>query len=729
MDNEYFEALTPISDPLLIRKTESQYLLSILNRQGARRRAVIIGRRGSGRSTLIAEVIRRLTNSQIPESLKQLKPYRIDIAAVLVRVTGQKSFQDLPPIQRDRLLIIENLDEFFTIGAVLTEAKAAQHFLSSWVLSGDHPILTIMTPEIYQHHLSYNSLWQKNLSPFYFREMMIREIRRILSLWQKKYEQNYELSIPDRVLDEIMELGHSLLTDTAFPLCGIELLEAVCSSAIIRLSEEEETTERSVNSDDLYSHMSQLLRIPVGNYLGIEERRVLQLRNRLSTEIFGQEKAINALVRAVQRALLGTKEPGHAHPLGVFLFMGPTGVGKTETARALSRHLFGEDQSILLNMAEFQDPIEGIKRLQGGALAEPVSKNPFSVVVLDEIEKSSQRIREFFLNVFDYGVIKDIHERDIDASKTFFIMTSNVGSDLFEQSHGILPEAFSEQDYKIKKTELLETLKKEQFRPEFINRVDDLLLFKPLSRDDIAQIIEANLNMYSKLILAKEEKQVEIDPGIPQILAKGCDLNFGARDARRIIRKNIYSHILKTEQYYQAKNIKIVRSESLRAMDYVNIMICSLNPKDGISLVLDLNMDKFNIDVTRIQDLRDFSKTMNMKKFDIILLHSSLATEGTQRSALDQTLSYMKKIDHRALLYLVVDALQPLAKFKAYITQGVGGLIRVSEIDDWLVDVVGEVQQRQRIVQTVEYNYEEMEWHIKFSRKEKTLTITLTSLG
>jgi len=720
------------TDRMIVPRPEArQYILSILNRQAAHRRVLLFGERGCGKKVLIEEVVRKLLTSKASSDMQNLKPLLVNQSALdhqLINVSVERVFPEIFP---DALIIIEDLGPLLIRPSDTVTLQSVKLALRHWLFSGPQACIAAVTSLDYQLCMVTDDFWQQALTPFLVQELTAGNVRSVLTHWQTVYQRYYQVVIPDRLVDEIIDLGPTLLKNHAFPLCGIELLEAIASSAVIRADQQgpEEKKTTTVLADDLYEQLSHLLRIPVGNYLGIEEDRVLRLKKNLSLEIIGQERALNAIVRAVQQALLGTKEPGHAHPLGIYLFMGPTGVGKTESARALSRLLFGLDQSIMINMPEFQDPLEGIKRLRGAALAYPINDNPFSVIILDEIEKSPQRIREFFLNIFDQGTFKDINEKTVDASNTFFIMTSNVGSELFEQSHGILPETFSDQDYQIKKSELLDALKKEHFRPEFINRIDEIVLFKPLLRSDIVQIIDSNLNAYARIIEETEAKKVDYDFGIAEVLAKGCDLNFGARDARRIIRRNIYSHILRTTQYYQAGTIEITRSELLRSMDMVSIVVLSKSEKDGISLVLNLNQNRYNLKIHRFDDLKVFGDTISTIHFDIVLLHSSITQEGTKHSTLGLALNSLKKIDHRAAIYIVVDAFQTLNTYKPYISQGVRSLLRAAELETWLASTVAELKQRKSITQLVDFNYENLVWKQHYNEKNRTLSLVLESFG
>lgn len=710
------------SGPILARASEVDYLLTVLNRRGNRRRALLIGKSGTGRATLLSETVKKLNSPYLPVALNSLKPTKVDLSFILTHSLDKILF-DKFSISEDLLLIIENLDFLFNFANHSNNDAFLSRFMV-WLLSGNNPILSTISIESYNHYFLQNSTWEHSFLPYNVSELPLSRIRKILLLWRNKYQKEYQVEIPLRIIDEILELGNSLLEKQAFPKSGIELIEACAASASLK-EKASVSKKQVVTEEDLYSHISQQLKIPVGNYLGIEQKRVENLLTGISYEIKGQEKALTTFVKAVQHALLGTREPGHPHPLGIFLFMGPTGVGKTETARALARHLFGKDQSIMLNMAEFQDPLEAINRLKSSALAQKIKHNPFSVVILDEIEKAPFRVREFFLNLFDYGLLSDINEHEIRADKTFFIMTSNVGSDLFDYSRGVLPESFSDHDYKIKKEALLEALKKESFRPEFINRIDELILFKPLNRHDILNIIKTNLKLYSEMLKEREDKNVNIDPGVIQLLANGCNLNFGARDARRIIRRNIYSRILKTEDYYKAENINISRSKALRASDYVKIIVCSKNPKDGISLILKLNATQYNLDIQRLDNVKEIERILPGSHTDLVLLHSSLSSESTERSNLVQALSFLKKLEHRAQIFLVIDSRQPLNQYKEYVSEGVTGLLRVSEIEDWLVGKVAEIKQRKKINQSYDFNIDELSWVVTFNDEDRTFKLIL----
>lgn len=716
--------------PLLSRDVDRRFLLSILHRQESYRRVFIIAPRGIGKKVLVEETLRELSASNELKSMVKLDPFRITTENLFDLFYSGESIPDFPELKETMLVIIEDFHHFLHSVLSLTEKQVMFGAIMNWLFGGKHGLIATITPDIFQELAQRNHFWFSHVTSYYLKPLSPLYIRKVLLLWRKRYEQKYNVEIPLRLVDEIIEFGSALIKSPSFPQCGIELLEAVSSAAVVKSFDEASTGSGPVlvSSADLYEQLSGLLRIPVGNYLGIDPKKVLKLQKLINDEIFGQDKAIVSLVRSVQQSLLGAKEPGHERPMGIFLFMGPTGVGKTETARALSRHLFGEDQSLLINMAEFQDPIEGIHRLRGEALASQIKENPFSVVILDEIEKSSHRVREFFLNVFDFGTFRDLKEQEIDATNTFFIMTSNVGADLFEQTHGILPESFSDHDYKIKKLELLDALKKEDFRPEFINRIDEIILFKPLSRTDISQIISSSLQVFAQSLHEAEEKDVIIDEGIPPILSRGCDLNFGARDARRVLRKNIYSRILKTSEYFQSSRIEIKRSMSLRSLDDINLAVVSFKPKDGIDLILSMFDDSYSIKLNRFNSVTDFARMLSSYRFDIIILHSSLEPEGKGKSGLQETLDHLKRQDHSASLYMVIDSFQPLSLFKKYMEQGVRGLLRLSELEEWLKGMVLEMRQRRSMSQSVDFNYEELHWSLTFSAKDKSLQLVLEKL-
>jgi ATP-dependent Clp protease ATP-binding subunit ClpC len=369
------------------------------------------------------------------------------------------------------------------------------------------------------------------------------ETTAILDVLKPRFEADYDLTIAEESLGDVARLAGRYLTTAPLPASAVHLLHRAC--ATVKMSAQSGLTvkpnipaDQTLDAEDVMVTASQITGIPV-NRLGAEERaRYAHMVEHLHKRIIGQDDAVLAVSRAVKTARVGLKDP--KRPIGSFFFLGPTGVGKTELAKALAEFMFGtEDSMIVLDMTEYQEE-NAVNRLigappgyvgheAGGQLTDKVATMPYSVVLLDEVEKAHKRVLDVLLQIMEEGRLTDGKGRTVNFSETIIILTSNVGSQYMADSG--LSSAFAQG--------AAEEELKRHFRPEFLNRLDDIIFFDVLSEDDLRQILDLMLNKEGKLVAGRGLRMEVTDEARTWLLDQNEHPEWGARPLRRIIQRHI----------------------------------------------------------------------------------------------------------------------------------------------------------------------------------------------
>jgi len=600
-------------DPVIGRSVEIQRVIQILSRR-KKNNPCIIGEAGVGKTAIVEGLAQKISNGDVPEILKDKRIYCLDLALIVAgtkyRGEFEKRLKKIVKEVQDSNDVILFIDEIHTlVGAGAAEgAIDASNILKPALARGELQVIGATTTDEYRKYIEKDAALERRFQPIYISEPSIEETVKILHGLRDKYEAHHKIKITDEALEAAAHLSARYVSGRFLPDKAIDLVDEAASkiklqntisppdmkeveiklskikkekeSAVklqefenaARLRSEEKKLEselqkvkekwekgRRVNKvevmeEDIAEIVSSWTGIPIFSLKEEEAQKLLRMEDELHKRIIGQDEAIISISKAIRRARAGMKNP--KRPIGSFIFLGPTGVGKTELARTLAEFLFGDENALIsLDMSEYMEKF-AVSRLvgappgyvgyeEGGQLTEKVRRKPYSVVLLDEIEKAHPDVYNILLQIFEDGRLTDSQGRVVDFKNIVIIMTSNVGATLIKKGAtlGFRGANDSEEmSYKEIKDKVMGELHK-TFRPEFLNRIDELIVFKPLNREEIKKITGLMLNEVKKLL---EEQKIDLDTTeeAKELLAKeGYDPNFGARPLRRTIEKLIENPI------------------------------------------------------------------------------------------------------------------------------------------------------------------------------------------
>jgi len=599
-------------DPVIGRLTEIERVTQILSRR-TKNNPALIGEPGVGKTAIVEGLAHRIVAGDVPETLEGKRIIALDMAAVVAGTKYRGEFEERLKKVIDEIKTSANcvlfVDEFHTIvGAGAAEgAIDAANILKPSLARGELQCIGATTLDDYRKYVERDAALERRFQPVLVEEPSIEDTLEILRGVKERYEEHHKLTISDEALSSATTLASRYIPDRFLPDKAIDLIDEAASRVRIRhrtkpvslkklkqveeryrkdkeaalatqqydyaaelrqhelqvegriqkLEEvwqaEQEQEKPVVNAEDIAEVASMWTGIPVVQIASDETSRLLNMEEVLHERIIGQDEAINTIARAVRRARAGLKDP--RHPIGNFIFLGPTGVGKTELARALAEFMFGnEDTLVRLDMSEFMEKF-AVSRLvgappgyigfeEGGQLTEAVRRKSYCCILLDEIEKAHPDVFNILLQIFDDGHLPDAKGRRVDFRNSIIIMTSNIGADLIRKGTAIgfvsrSDEAKSQQQsYERMKEKLLAEVKK-SFRPEFLNRIDGIIVFHSLTKEQIRVIVDLMLVSVMKQ-LAEKGIKLEVTEAAKDFLGKkGYDEVFGARPLRRVIQDMI----------------------------------------------------------------------------------------------------------------------------------------------------------------------------------------------
>lgn len=602
------DAINKKLDPVISREKEITRMIEILNRR-TKNNPVLVGDPGVGKTAIVEGLAQRIVSQNVPSNLLGKRVMVLDMGTLLAGTKYRGEFEErlkniIKEIEEDSNVILF-IDEIHTIiGAGGAEGSAdASNILKPALSRGLIQVIGATTTEEYRKYFEKDAALERRFQPIKVEEPKEEESVNILKGLRYKYEEHHNVEITDEAITAAVKLSSTYVTDRFLPDKAIDLIDEASSKVKLKFyksPEELKNYEKELailNSEkDLAvqnqefevaaqkrdeinevinkienfkiswqsnldkekikiteNHIAEVLAgwtgIPVTKLTQTESEKLLNLENILHQRVIGQEDAVISLAKSVRRARSGFKSENR--PIGSFIFLGPTGVGKTELAKSLSEALFGsEDNMIRIDMSEYMEP-HSISRLIGappgyvgyddaGQLSEQVRQKPYSVVLFDEIEKAHPSIFNVLLQVLDDGRLTDSNGRLIDFRNTIIIMTSNVGvNELNDQKFvGFAGSESIKNDYKNIQKTMMEALKK-QYRPEFLNRIDDIVVFKSLEKEDLEKILLLMLDGLSKRL---KDKNIEIKltkKAMDKIIEDGSIKEYGARPLRRSIQKNI----------------------------------------------------------------------------------------------------------------------------------------------------------------------------------------------
>jgi ATP-dependent Clp protease ATP-binding subunit ClpC len=596
-------------DPVVGRETEIERIMQILSRR-TKNNPVLVGEPGVGKTAVVEGLAQRIVSADVPELLKGKQIYTLDLAALVAGSKYRGEFEErLKKVMKeitqrgDIILFIDELHNLVGAGAAEGAIDAAS-ILKPALARGELQTIGATTLEEFRKYLERDSALERRFQKIIVDQPSVEEAVQILKGLRDRYEQHHKVNITDEALSAAADLADRYISDRFLPDKAIDLIDeaasrmrikSMTSPPIYRELEDEieetrrakeaaieaqefekaanlrdqerrltqkkrdlaeqweagESTERpSIGEEEIADIVSMWTGIPVFKLTEAETAKLMRMEEELHKRVIGQQPAVEVISKAIRRSRAGLKDP--KRPTGSFIFLGPSGVGKTELARTLAEFLFGdEDTMIRIDMSEYMEK-HAVSRLvgsppgyigydEGGQLTEAVRRKPYSVLLLDEIEKAHPDVFNILLQILEDGRLTDAQGRTVDFRHTIVIMTSNIGASEIAKNFQIGFSTIEDEtgvSYDEMKSRIMGELKR-VFRPEFINRIDDVIVFHKLAKTEIKEIVDLLL-MRIRHSMAERELQLELsEPAKDLLVEKGWDPSMGARPLRRAIQRYI----------------------------------------------------------------------------------------------------------------------------------------------------------------------------------------------
>ncbi len=643
--NQYGKDLTELAkqnklDPVIGREKEIERVIEILSRR-TKNNPVLIGEPGVGKTAVVEGLAQQIRDNNVPEILKGRRVVSLDMASMIAGAKYRGDFEErlkksLQEIKSANNVILF-IDEIHTIvGAGSAEgAMDAANILKPMLSRGEIQVIGATTLNEYRKHIEKDSALERRFQSVIVEEPTIENTIEILKGLKDKYEAHHKVKITDEAIKEATILSERYITDRFLPDKAIDLIDEACSKAKIKsltkpenyknLEKELEKKEKekeeaiisqnfekaakirdeekdlkekiqkqdekwkkqekesnvSIGKEEICDVVSNWTKIPVTKLTQTEAEKIKNLDKDLKKRVIGQDEAIEALAKAIKRARVGLKDENR--PIGSFIFLGPTGVGKTELTKTLALNMFGSENSMIrLDMSEYMEPHSVSKLIgsppgyvgydDGGQLTEQVRRKPYSIILFDEIEKAHPDVFNILLQILDDGRLTDSNGRTVSFKNTVIIMTSNVGAKNITENKtiGFVTVEDKAKTYEKNKSEVMSELKK-TFRPEFLNRLDEIIVFKKLDEESVEKIAKIMLDEFANKLKNRDIK-VEIDDSLIKYIAKiGFDDTYGARPLKRAVQS-------KVEDYFAEK-----------------ILDGDIN--DGDNVIISIKDEKLNIEM------------------------------------------------------------------------------------------------------------------------------------
>jgi len=596
-------------DPVIGRETEIERVIQILSRR-TKNNPALIGEPGVGKTAIVEGLAQRIVNGQTPESLLNKRVLQLDVGSLVAGTMYRGQFEErlkrvIEELKNsDAILFIDEAHMLVGAGAAGSAIDAA-NILKPALARGELQCIGATTLNEYRKYIESDAALERRFQPILVDEPTIDETIEILKGVRERYEQHHKLRITDEALEQAARLAARYIPDHFMPDKAIDLIDEASSRVrmykapqtknlqdahgelkMVQKDKERALEERRyddaadfrnreedllekieqlranwdngdqaamVRPEDIAEMVSMWTGIPVKRIAGEESERLVNMEADLHKRIVGQDEAIESIAKAVRRARAGLKDP--KRPIGSFMFLGPTGVGKTELSKALAELLFGSEEALVqIDMSEFMER-HSIARLVGappgyvgyddaGQLTEAIRRRPYSIVVFDEVEKAHPETFNMLLQIMEEGHLTDARGRKVDFRNTIVVMTSNIGADMIQRQtvlgFNVKRDESQEADlaYVEMRKKLIDSLKR-AFRPEFINRLDSVIVFRALSKDEIKEIVGLELNKVEERLRERRITLEATDAAKSFLADKGYDQDYGARPLRRVIQSDV----------------------------------------------------------------------------------------------------------------------------------------------------------------------------------------------
>jgi ATP-dependent Clp protease ATP-binding subunit ClpC len=587
-------------DPVIGREDEIETTIEILSRR-TKNNPVLIGDPGVGKTAIVEGIAQRIVNDEVPETLSGKRVLALDLSGIVAgtQYRGQfeerlkKVIDEIRESSEDQLVFIDELHT--VVGAGAAEGSMdASNMLKPALARGELHCIGATTINEYRKNIEKDAALERRFQPVLVGEPSVDDAIEILRGLKDRYEAHHRVKISEEAIVAAAELSDRYITERFLPDKAIDLVDQAAARVRLRSKTKPQDTKvleddvkrlkrekdqaiaaedfekaqdlkgriqelqdrlgafkggrqpvAEVTAEDIAEVVSRATGIPVSQLTQEERERLLRLEQTLHERVIGQEEAVDVVAEAIRRARAGLSDPNR--PIGSFLFLGPTGVGKTELARTLAEALFGEEAAMVrIDMSEFQER-HTVSRLVGappgyvgyeeaGQLTENVRRRPYSVLLLDEIEKAHPDVFNILLQILDDGRLTDSQGRTVDFKQTVIIMTSNLGAERI-QAHARRNESFDELK------EDMEQILKRSLRPEFINRIDEIIVFRALTREQTADIAGLLLERTERRLKAQDVEVEFADEAVALLAEEGFDPEFGARPLRRTIQRRVDNHL------------------------------------------------------------------------------------------------------------------------------------------------------------------------------------------
>ncbi|HTX79972.1 MAG TPA: ATP-dependent Clp protease ATP-binding subunit [Longilinea sp.] len=595
-------------DPVIGRQMEIERVIQILARR-TKNNPALIGEPGVGKTAIVEGLAQRIVEGDVPAPLMGKRVLQLDVGSLVAGTMYRGQFEERLKRVIDELkaaqaiLFIDEVHMLVGAGAAGSSVDAA-NILKPALSRGELQVIGATTLEEYRKHIESDAALERRFQPIVVNEPTVEETIQILKGIRKPYEDHHDLTISDEAIEAAARLSARYVSDRFLPDKAIDLIdesssrvrmyknpaakeqkdlmlklrqirqshalaiedgrlddardllenESVLQTQLEGLRTAHDISKRPVlSADDIAEVVSMWTGVPVMQMATEESARLLHMEDELRKSIVGQEEAINAISKAVRRARAGLKDPHR--PIGSFVFLGPTGVGKTELTKALARFLFGSEEALIqLDMSEFMER-HTVSRLVGappgyvgyeeaGQLTEAIRRHPYSIVVFDEVEKAHPEAHNMLLQIMEEGHLSDARGHKVDFRNTIIVMTSNIGAEMIKRQGGLgfqLTQNESQEEqqkYDEMRKTLLDSLKR-VFRPEFINRLDSVIVFHALNKEHIRQIVNLELSKVAERLKDHNISLQASDAALDQLAQEGYDPEMGARPLRRVIQQKV----------------------------------------------------------------------------------------------------------------------------------------------------------------------------------------------